>query len=52
MPWLEEVFEKDRDSGIIELVRGLLEIDPRERLTATQALALPFLRDAVPAVVR
>ncbi|GAB5031960.1 cmgc clk protein kinase [Nannochloropsis oceanica] len=51
MPWLEEVFERDRDSGIIELVRGLVEIDPRERLTATQALALPFFRDTTPAAM-
>jgi len=51
MPWLEEVFEKDKDSGVIELVKGLLEIDPRRRLTATQALALPFFREGIPAVV-
>lgn len=42
MPWLSEVFQEDKDSGIVEVVQGLLEIDPRKRLTATQALKMPF----------
>lgn len=41
-PRLEEVFVRHRDSGIVELVAGLLEIDPKRRLSARQALAMPF----------
>ena len=46
MKRLEEVFHQDKDSGVVELMTGLLEIDPCKRLTARQALALPFFSEA------
>lgn len=46
MKRLDEVFYEDKDSGVVELMAGLLEIDPGKRLTARQALALPFFSEA------
>lgn len=39
---VQEVFERDIDSGISEVVQGLLTIDPQERMTAEAALRMPF----------
>lgn len=36
----------DDRSGIIELMYGLFELEPRRRLTAREALALPFFEDS------
>lgn len=43
-PRLEEVFARHLDSGIVELVAGLLEIDPKRRLSARRALGMPFFQ--------
>ena len=43
-PPIKKVFSNDRDTGIIELVEGLLTIDPQKRLTAEEALKMPFFQ--------
>jgi len=43
-PTIKRIFSKDKDTGIIELVEGLLAIDPRNRLTAEKALKMSFFQ--------
>jgi serine/threonine protein kinase len=38
----------DSDSGILELVRGLLKLDPDRRLTAKEALQQHFFSSSLP----
>ena len=45
-PRIEEVFRRHKDTGIVEVVEGMLEIDPKRRLSARRALALPFFAAA------
>lgn len=46
---LQEFFaleEADTSTGIIQLVEGLLQLDQNRRLTAEEALQMPFLQQS------
>jgi serine/threonine protein kinase len=40
----QEVFAKDAASGIADVVKGMLDLDPRKRLTPREALRMPFFQ--------
>ena len=44
MRTLREFVAEHRDTGLLDLLGSLLELDPKRRATAQEALALPFVR--------
>lgn len=45
LEWMtQEIFAKDGKSGLTEVIQGLLVINPKDRCTAEQALAMPFFQ--------
>lgn len=40
----QEVFAKDAASGIADVVKGMLDLDPKKRLTPREALRMPFFQ--------
>ena len=45
---LRTITKNGKDTGIVELVEGMLEIDPKRRLSARRALAMPFFHQQQP----